>query len=219
MKICVVGGSKNDFSNLDCIREKFLTDEKHSGPNIDFLNPWYCELTGLYYILNNSNDDIVGLEQYRRYFLSADGKTRLSEEEIKAKLNEYDIICAKEHYPNGNGPCIYCWPINTEKKEKFETFLSVLSKRDSKMADFFRNYLQGQWHIQGNLVIGKRKILEEYMDWFLDIMIEYNKEVKLTINTKRIDAYISEFFLGAWLSYHNYKLYFNKYINVNKVID
>lgn len=50
MKIYVVGNSKNKFLSLDNIREKFLIDQKHEEENIDFLNPWYCELTGLYYL-------------------------------------------------------------------------------------------------------------------------------------------------------------------------
>lgn len=55
---------------LDDIREKFIIDEKHEGDNIDFLNLWYCELTGLYYLLKHTKDDIIGLEHYRRYFTS-----------------------------------------------------------------------------------------------------------------------------------------------------
>lgn len=58
MKIYVVGSSENKFLPLDNIREKFLIDEKHEGDNIDFLNPWYCELTGLYYWKTNGPDCI-----------------------------------------------------------------------------------------------------------------------------------------------------------------
>lgn len=219
MKLYVVGNSKTDFSELDEIRVPFLTDVKHKEKNIDFLNPWYCEITGLYHLVNNTTDDIIGLEQYRRYFLASDGKTRLCENDIRSLLSKNDIICAKEHYPNGNGPCIYCWPINTGKKAKFEMFLAVLEQQDKSMADYFRNYLQGQWHIQGNLVIGRREILENYLNWLLDIMIDYNEIVKLSAENYRINAYISEFFLGAWLSYYNYKLHFNKYMNAGKIID
>jgi hypothetical protein len=70
MKIYVVGSSKNKFLPLDSIREKFLIDQQHEGANIDFLNPWYCELTGLYWLWKNSTENIVGLEHYRRYFVN-----------------------------------------------------------------------------------------------------------------------------------------------------
>lgn len=68
MKIYVVGSSKNKFFTLDNIREKFLIDEKHTDTNIDFLNPWYSELTGLYHLWKNDKDDVVGLEHYRTGF-------------------------------------------------------------------------------------------------------------------------------------------------------
>ena len=70
MKIYVVGSTKNSFLPLNSIREKFFIDEKHNGDNIDSLNPWYCELTAMYYLWKNCNDDIVGLEHYRRYFVN-----------------------------------------------------------------------------------------------------------------------------------------------------
>lgn len=91
MKIYVVGNSKNKFLPLDNIREKFLIDQKHEGDNIDFLNPWYCELTGLYYLWKHCDDDIVGLEHYRRYFVNNKNKL-LSENEIKNILKDYDVI-------------------------------------------------------------------------------------------------------------------------------
>ena len=63
MSIYVVGSSKNLFLECDDIREKFIVDAPHEGANIDLLNPWYCELTGLYYLWKNATSKYVGLEQ------------------------------------------------------------------------------------------------------------------------------------------------------------
>ena len=43
------------------------------GDNISEKNPNYCELTGLYWIWKNCNDEYKGLVHYRRYF----GKSNL----------------------------------------------------------------------------------------------------------------------------------------------
>ena len=98
MKIYVVGSSKNKFLPLSNIREKFLVDQKHEGYNIDFLNPWYCELTGLFHLWKNVDDDIVGLEHYRTYFWK-DGHA-INEEQIKNELTKGDIICGRVFLSN-----------------------------------------------------------------------------------------------------------------------
>ena len=98
MKIYVVGNSKNKFLPLDNIREKFLIDQPHEGDNIDFLNPWYCELTGLYYLWKHADDKIVGLEHYRTYFWK-DGHP-INETQIKEELKKGDIICSGWKMPN-----------------------------------------------------------------------------------------------------------------------
>jgi hypothetical protein len=107
MKIYVVGSTKNRFLPLNNIRTKFLINVKHNEDNIDFLNPWYCELTGLYHLWKNCNDDIVGLEHYRRYFVNGKNKI-LSEQEVLNILKDNDVICKKYFFKTKyNGTGIY----------------------------------------------------------------------------------------------------------------
>ena len=44
----------------------FQTDAE--GDNISRYNPYYCELTGLYWAWKNLSCDVVGSCHYRRYF-------------------------------------------------------------------------------------------------------------------------------------------------------
>lgn len=96
MKIYVVGSSKNKFFKLDESREKFLIDKPHEGDNIDNVNPWYCEMTGLYYLWKHVDDEIVGLEHYRRYMTNANKP--ITEAEAKTLLENYDLLCPIAQY-------------------------------------------------------------------------------------------------------------------------
>ena len=207
MKIYVVGSSKNKFIPLDNIRKKFLIDEKHTGNNIDFLNPWFCELTGLYHLVKNCNDEIIGLEHYRRYFWSKSKDKLLSENEIIEILSNYDVIVDGYKYP-AFGKQYLIQELNKCTKNKVEPFLKTLAIKDKGLSDYFRKYLNSQWLYCCNCFIGPKKIIEEWLDFFIDVIIEFEKTNPIGpgTNTNRREGYFSEFLFGAWLEYKGYNL-------------
>lgn len=210
MKIYVVGSSKNKFLPLDNIREKFLIDQPHEGDNIDFLNPWYCELTGLYYLWKHVDDDIVGLEHYRRYFVN-DKNQLLSENEIKEILKDNDVICRKwifAEHKQKNADQLW----NTVNRKHIEKFFTLLPKNENI---FLKNkFNKSPYFAQCNMFICKKEIIAKYIEWFLNIVIAWNKdEIR---KSPRIIGYLSEFIFGFWLELNNYKIYWNKSITFDK---
>ena len=216
MKIYVVGSSKNKFLPLDNIREKFLIDQKHEGDNIDFLNPWYCELTGLYYLWKHVDDDIVGLEHYRRYFVNNKGNL-LSESEIRNAITDCDVLCIKEDYsrriPNY---IISYWDRNrtTIEIQKFLLFIKHFIGED--FCNFCEQYMYGNWHALGNMFIGKKTVINEYCEYIFDLTLNYieaernfNREIP-----RRMIGYFTEFLFGAWLIYNQKKI---KFFNVRMI--
>jgi hypothetical protein len=208
MKIYVVGSSKNKFLPLDNIREKFLIDQKHEGDNIDFLNPWYCELTGLYYLWKHCDEDIVGLEHYRRYFVN--GKNQpLSENEIRNALSDCDILCKREPYSFKKPP--KTWLIQNGKwfdMQKFLTFAKTYVCEDYYNACV--NHLNGNWHALGNMFICNKALIDEYCDFIFDLTKAYMDAEKYFGRRlpRRIIGYFTEFLFGAWLQYTNKNIKF-----------
>ena len=74
------------------VKEKMIWDIKGIMlENISQLNPYYCELTGLYWAWKNLDCDYLGLVHYRRYFTK---KNQFYRENLKIDevvLNKDDI--------------------------------------------------------------------------------------------------------------------------------
>lgn len=206
MKIFVVGSSKNKFQELDDIREKFIVDEYHEQTNIDFLNPWYCELTGLYYLWQNCKDDIVGLEHYRRYFVNSDNAL-LSKIEILDLLKTSDIICKYHKFmppPGYERNCYNWWLQHPYYKILLDVFVSRLDQ-----ADKFDEYLKTADHFaQCNMFICKKELINKYCEWLFNELAKMNKHD--FENMPRIIGYIAEYIFSAWLHINNYKIHYQE---------
>ena len=215
MKIFVVGSSKNKFLPMDDIRERFVVDQPHEGDNIDFLNPWYCELTGLYYLWKNINDDIVGLEHYRTYFWK--DKRPISKQRILDILKDNDIICSGYSYPVRNA--IYLF----QKYDKHlngitNVVLDNIKKHDEGLEEYFRKFLNGQSLYPCNMFIGKKEIIDKWCNFIFPLLIDIEKESPIgpKTNTLRREGYITEFLFGAWLEYNKYKISHCDILKFNK---
>lgn len=201
MKIYVVGSSKNIFPSEDNIRKRFYVDETHEGDNIDKLNPWYCELTGMYYMWKHEKEDIVGLEHYRRNFIGKNGL--LTEDEIKEILKDNDVILyrmglkenAMQHMTGaGKG------------SELALALATVYANYGKDMADYFYKNFIGDHVYLGNMFICKKEIADKFFDFiFNGILKDFDKTHQF--KTPRIDGYICEYFMEPWFRYNGYKIY------------
>jgi hypothetical protein len=207
MKIYVVGSSKNKFLPLDSIREKFLIDQQHEGANIDFLNPWYCEITGLYYLWKHVDDDIVGLEHYRTYFWSNTENRPINEQDITNILKSKDIIAGNFLYPIWGSKTL-----NAEMKRilgnRFYELLTILNDYDSNFFDYFCNYITGKKFWCCNCFISKKTILDNWMLFLLDVLVKLEEVSRIGPGTKtlRHEGFIAEFLFGAWMEYNKLKI-------------
>lgn len=200
--IYVVGSSKNRFLPLDDTRQKFLIDEKHEGPNIDGLNPMFCELTGLFHMWKNCNDDIVGLEHYRRY-LSADGRSPVGKTKIEELLGKFDVLTIGIDYRTR--PVFSYFTLSRpDMVQPFKDYITHLGVVVGKAyARHCENYLNGTQHALGNMFIARREFMDEYCKYLFGSLMTFN-DFRMKTGRKvlpRMYGYFSEFLLGAYLSY------------------
>lgn len=207
MKIYVVGSSKNKFLPLDNIREKFIVDAKHDGDNVDNLNPWYCELTGLYYLWKHCKDDVVGLEHYRRCFINEKDEI-LDKEKIDAILNSHDIILNRYDFDDVGH--MYKWNVQQKRLPEFKKIFTIIKMHDPKLAEYCLEYQKNhKFCYEGNMFICKKEIIDEYCAFLFDTLELYLAGEK-HFNRKlinRICGYLAEYTFGAWCEYKGLKIY------------
>ena len=175
-----------------------------AGDNISEKNPYFCELTGLYWAWKNIVADAIGLVHYRRHF----GKSRnrlLDFDTAAALLERYDAILPKKRkYYIEN---LYSHYVNTlEPKPLEETDRIIREKYPDYYPEFERLKKRTDAHMF-NMMIMKKGRFDEYCSWLFDILFELEKRVP----TDDMDSFharffgrVSELLLDVWLETQGY---------------
>jgi hypothetical protein len=187
----------------DISLQGFAPDD--SGTNISALNPYYNELTALYWAKYNLVDeDVIGLVHYRRYF----GKRRshdildiLSEDDIYSALDKFDVILPKQrnyfienqerHYLNAHENAPYFAMVDVIA-EYYPEYLSALEKTaKSTKAHLF------------NMSIMKQADFQAYTDFLFGVLGKVSERVELAAYTghdQRALGFLGERLMDVWVS-------------------
>ena len=180
----------------------------NTGDNISERNPYYSELTGLYWLYKNDSDcDITGLCHYRRYFINERNEVLLKED-IERILNEYDIIVSE--------------PLELESQSLYESYAVKHNKKDMDLTreavsklypdylDTFDEVMNGSKMYFANMLIASKEKVNAYSKWLFDILFDVEKQLDMTgydEYNQRVYGFIAERLLRVWIVYNNYKPY------------
>lgn len=183
-----------------------------TGDNISSKNPYYCELTGLYWAWKNLDVDYIGLCHYRRYFkgklkFEINGKTKhiLSRQEVEKMLEKNDIILPKKrHYYIET---IYSHYKDTMYVEPLDEVGKIIKEN---YEEYYKQYemlkIRRSAHIL-NMFIMKKEIFDKYCEWLFDILFKLENR----IDPKQYDSFharylgrISERLLDIWINTNKY---------------
>lgn len=179
----------------------------HTGDNISMKNPYYSELTGLYWIWKNSMDtDYIGLCHYRRYFLNVAGGL-MTESEYMDILSKYDVMIAASRTIQYDYRTVYARAHDIRNLE--QTAVVIRELYPDYYADF-QDVIAGKRCYVGNLFVAPKSLFGAYCEWLFTIFAA----LETRINTdgyddyhKRVFGFLSEQLLYVWIR-HNHLSYY-----------
>lgn len=178
----------------------FLSDA--SGDSISELNPYFCELTGIYWIWKNIHDcDYVGISHYRRYLVN-DKNLLLTETEIRNSLRNYDMLTSKlltlpGSYYNG-------FKANHHIKD-LHTLEQVIKERCPQYLETFLADVHSPHTYFGNILITSKALFDSYCEWLFDILFEVFRRTDFTGYNgyqRRLLGFLAEFLQTIWIHYN-----------------
>lgn len=180
----------------------------NSNVNISLKNPYYCELTGLYWIWKNINSDIVGLVHYRRYFykkyLFNKVNNILTEDDIKKYLENYDVLIAQRGYTWFSEVDIkYCESV-VEGASDIKITEEAIKKLYPEYTSAYDKVMKSNHYSQFNMMICRKDVFDEYCEWLFDVLgyVENHLEIPLSERkpyNARVFGFLSERLMNVWI--------------------
>lgn len=170
-----------------------------TGDSISALNPYYGELTGLYWLWKNCHDvDIIGICHYRRYFVDEHGNF-LTKENYEELLADADILVPDARYADGAYRDYYAQSHNVED---LLAAGEVIRERYPSDYPAFCQALEESKYYYGNLCVMPKTLFDEYCEWLFSVFFELEKRVDVSgydSYHKRLFGFLSECLLRVFI--------------------
>ena len=183
----------------------YLGDD--TGDNISAKNPYYSELTGLYWIWKNKADsDYLGLCHYRRYFLNDSGEL-MQESEYESILSEYDVMVSQSRLGAYDYKTIYSRSHDIRNLELTE---EVIRELYPDYITTFQEVIADNRCYVGNLFVAPKELFCSYCEWLFSIFFAMEDRIDTSGYDdyhKRLFGFLSEQLLIVWIK-HNHLSYY-----------
>ncbi len=178
-----------------------------TGENISTLNPYYSELTGLYWVWKNVHTaEYVGLCHYRRYFLTSDNKIMAKPDFIPI-LEKYDAIISETVKADKPYKEVYAEAHNIHD---LEAVGRAIFKLYPDCKPVFDEVLDSTNLYCGNLLVTKKEYFDEYASWLFSVFDEASKEIDVSTYDAyhaRVYGFLSEQLIYVWIIYKGLSYY------------
>lgn len=199
----------------------------NSGENISTLNPYYCELTGLYWAWRNLDCDYLGLVHYRRYFTKITkgynesiniDDVILNRYEIEELLESSEVIVPKrrKYYIE----TLYSHYDHTFDGTHLDLARTIIEMKSPEYLPSFEKVMKQRSGYMFNMFIMKKELADDYFTWLfpiLDSMYESMDLSGLTDFEARLFGRVSEILLNVWLDKNDLKIKEVPFMYMDKV--
>lgn len=175
------------------------------GQNISLKNPYYNELTAIYWAWKNLNCDIVGLVHYRRYFVSVKTHKKNFDRILDLKqiqhligLNSIVVPRKRRYYIE----TIETHYLHTHLSVGLEVLKDVFKKQPRQYQAALTNVLSSRSAHMFNMFIMNKGDFDKYCTWLFGVLQDVENQInfkKLQGNEKRVIGFLAEFLLDVWL--------------------
>lgn len=194
-----VGANKN-------IKDVEIYDD--TGDNIAEKNKSFCELTALYWIWKNTNDEIVGFEHYRRFFAKENPfhyrPMRVSE--MEKILRKKDVILPRKTKMDIS---FYEQYANDHYKSDMDICGEIIK---DKYPEYYADYqaaLNAHEGCIANIFVMRKELVDEYCQWIFTILFEAEKYIDYSNRDayqQRVFGFLSERLFNVWIRHKNLKV-------------
>lgn len=227
MKIYVITHKKYKFpSTLDSsiyipllvgadtnIGENYYLKDNNFKGNISYKNKNYCELTGYYAIWKQSEEDIIGICHYRRYFT----KNRyllpqfniLNKEDIRSYLTKFDCIVPEKRKRTYGGLNAKQYFIKNHGAEAWDICEQTIKTFFPSYFDDWK-WLENQHDSYNyNMIILHHELFDAYCNWLFAILANIESSINMTqydSYNSRMFGFLSERLLNVWIHHNSLKV-------------
>lgn len=182
----------------------------NDGDNISYKNPYYSELTAIYWAWKNLNVDFVGLVHYRRFFAKRENlfskKKPLSSDDIEILCGTNDIVLPKKRrYYIESLNSHYA---NTHDISHLDEARRIIESSSPEYLVHYDSVIRRKSAHMFNMFIMKKALLDDYCDWLFGILFQMEATIDLTRLSPfdaRLFGRVSELLLDVWIDKNQYQ--------------